>query len=103
MLALHKHLLALRRDAIVPHLHGMQGDAGSFALLSPGILSAIWRLGDGSRLALLANLGDAPAQAAPPLGKPLFLSEHLAEAGLAAGALPPWSVAWTIEQGTAAP
>ena len=103
VLALHKHLLALRRDAIVPHLHGMQGDAGSFALLSPGILSAIWRLGDGSRLALLANLGDAPAQAAPPLGKPLFLSEHLAEAGLAAGALPPWSVAWTIEQGTAAP
>ncbi len=103
MLALHRQLLALRRDEIVPRLRGMQGNAGDYALPSPQVLSAHWRMGDGSRLALLANLGGAPAQAAPPPGAPIYRSEHLAEADLAAGRLPPWSVAWTLERGSPQP
>lgn len=96
MLALHRQLLALRRDEIAPRLRNMQGNAGEFSLSQPHMLSAHWRMGDGSRLTLLANLGNAPAQAAPPPGDMLYLSDHLAEADLAAGTLPPWSVAWTL-------
>ena len=103
MLALHRQLLALRRDEIVPRLRGMQGNAGDYALPSPQVLSAHWRMGDGSRLTLLANLGNAPAQAVPPPGAPIYRSEHLAEADLAAGTLPPWSAAWTLERGSPQP
>ena len=107
MLALHRQLLALRRDAIMPRLRGMQGDAGGYALPLAQVLSATWRLGDGSKLALLANLGSAPAQATPQIatlaGARIFLSEGLAEADLTAGRLPPWSVAWTLERGSPQP
>ena len=46
---------------IVPRLAGMPPYAGSYQVLGPKAVRVEWRLGDGSRLRLLANFGDSPA------------------------------------------
>jgi maltooligosyltrehalose trehalohydrolase len=96
-LAWYRNLLTLRRDVIVPRLHGMCGHAASFEARAPGRLQVEWRLGDGSTLRLLANVSDAEAEAAKPVGQTLFASS--AEA--ATGALGPWSVLWTLDERSA--
>ncbi|MEQ9609844.1 MAG: malto-oligosyltrehalose trehalohydrolase [Kiloniellaceae bacterium] len=53
-------LLDIRRKEIVPRLAGMQGDSGRAEVGEAGSFAASWRLGDGSRLTLLANLADRP-------------------------------------------
>jgi maltooligosyltrehalose trehalohydrolase len=54
-------------------------------------VTAQWRLGDGSRLALMANLSGEVVQA------PRLAAEARSLWGDAAtGKLPPWSVSWTI-------
>ncbi|MEI6413272.1 MAG: malto-oligosyltrehalose synthase [Pseudomonadota bacterium] len=98
-LALHRRLLALRRDQIVPRLHGMDGGTARYEQPAPGVLAVTWCLGDGSRLALLANLGTTLAQVAPLVGTPVFTSEHLTAADLATGRFPPGSVAWHLDAG----
>ncbi|HYZ35043.1 MAG TPA: malto-oligosyltrehalose trehalohydrolase, partial [Crenalkalicoccus sp.] len=58
-LALHRRLLALRRERIMPHLPGARS-AGARAV-GPAAVIARWRLGDGSVLLLATNLGEAPS------------------------------------------
>lgn len=77
----------------------MPGGATGYALGGERALTVHWRLGDGSRLALAANLADQPAQLAPQPGRALYLSDGLDAARHAAGRLPPWSVAWTLADG----
>lgn len=94
-LVLHAHLLDLRRSEIVPRLRGMPPGA-RFARSGARGLAVEWRLGDGSRLSLVANLG--AESAALPLvseGRRLFA---IPETEWTDGALPPWSVAWFIEE-----
>jgi malto-oligosyltrehalose trehalohydrolase len=97
--ALYRRLLALRRRHITPRLAGMPGGAAGYALGGERALTVHWRLGDGSRLALAANLADQPAPLAPQPGRVLYLSDGLDAAQHAAGRLPPWSVAWTLADG----
>lgn len=92
-LATYRGLLKLRREAIVPRLRGMGGNAGTFRKLGPGCLQAEWRLGDGAMLRLLANLSASPFIAAPPPGETLFALATMA----GQGALGPWAVLWTLE------
>jgi malto-oligosyltrehalose trehalohydrolase len=92
----YRSLLTLRRVHVVPRLAGMPGAAACFEVTTTGALKVEWRLGDGSRLALLANLGAAPVRCAPKPGEVLYLSDGLTSAAHAAGELPPWSVAWTL-------
>ncbi len=95
-LALYQHLLALRRRHVVPRLSGASS-SGSFTVAEPGALAVQWTLGDGSRLHLAANLADRPtARAVPGRGAVIYASDARASA-LAARALPPWSVLWTLE------
>jgi maltooligosyltrehalose trehalohydrolase len=55
------------------------------------VITAEWRLGDGSTLALMANLSGEAAKA------PRLTGESRALWGDAASdKLPPWSVSWTI-------
>lgn len=92
-LALHRELLHLRQREIVPRLAKSHGEAYR---LAAGCLHVSWRLGDGSRLHLLANLSDRPRPGIePPPGRDL----HRLPAGLdpAAPALPPWAVLWRLE------
>ena len=106
-LDLHRALLRLRHREIVPRLSGMGSQGASFTLLGPQPdprgLVVEWRLGDGSRLRLAANLDDRPLAdpgLAPSLAaRPLYVIPADLEPGLAAGALPPWSVAWHLDPG----
>ncbi len=65
-------LLALRRREIVPRLRGMTGRSGRFQSLGEHALRAEWRLGDGARLTLLANFGDAIDVPEKPPGRLLY-------------------------------
>lgn len=95
-LGLYRQLLAIRHADITPRLPGMPGASADFGLIGDRALVVHWQLGDGSRLTLAANLGDAPAQRPPQIGRVLYLSDTLSAADHAAGRLPPWSVAWTL-------
>ncbi|GAA0579231.1 malto-oligosyltrehalose trehalohydrolase [Craurococcus roseus] len=86
VLELHRRLLALRRERIVPRLPGASS-AGAEAI-GPGAVLARWRLGDGSRLAIACNLAASPASCEALGGETLFESAGGAAASLAAGALP---------------
>jgi len=55
----YRRLLALRARAIAPRLYGM-APGGRYRMLGPAALRVEWRLGDGSRLLLLANFAEAP-------------------------------------------
>lgn len=95
-LARYRELLALRREQIVPRLAGMRGADAQFEAPGDGVLAVGWRLGDGSRLSLLANLGVKVApRCGPPPGEAIHLC-NLNAPDLAAGRLPPWSVAWFL-------
>ena len=84
-----RRLLKIRRSEILPRLAAMRGGAGQ-AQHDGGVITAEWRLGDGSRLALMANL--APAPAARPrafAGRPIW-------DGAPAEELEAWAVHWAI-------
>jgi malto-oligosyltrehalose trehalohydrolase len=86
-LALVRDLLRTRREKIVPRLAGAVFGSARW---DQWVLSADWRLGDGSRLFLLANLSATSARAPPtPLGTPIW-------GGAPGETLPPWSVFWSI-------
>ncbi|MCB1940998.1 MAG: malto-oligosyltrehalose trehalohydrolase [Candidatus Accumulibacter sp.] len=98
-LELYRKLLALRWQWIVPRLAGMGNGDPQLTMPSARTLAIDWRLGDGSRLKLLANLGEDPVDATPPTGQLLYASAGLDAAALASGRLPPWSVAWHLDSG----
>ena len=99
-LALHRRLLALRRREIVPRLRGATGMPSHAEIISARALRVEWRLGDGSRLILLANLGDRPCiDCARPRAPLLYELPAISKArqdrfttGLA-----PWSVLWFLD------
>ena len=98
-LELHRELLVLRQRELIPRLYNMGGNNSACRALAERALSAQWRLGDGSELLLLANLGDESVsginrQAIPPLYT--THAESLLQSG--AASLPPWSVSWYLCQ-----
>ncbi|SCX84086.1 maltooligosyl trehalose hydrolase [Nitrosospira sp. Nsp13] len=92
-LAYYRNLLKLRREVIVPRLHGMGGRSAKFEVFAPEGLRVRWQLGDGSTLRLLANFSGKRIRADIPAGQAVFASST--EAGR--GMLDPWSVVWTLE------
>ncbi len=93
----YQHLLILRRTQVVPCLQDMRGGA-QFELAGVSGLVVRWCLSEGSHLMLLANLGDAQVEGYPHFdGTPHYLSQVDLSEFLAAGRMPPWSVAWLIE------
>jgi maltooligosyltrehalose trehalohydrolase len=86
-LALVRDLLMARRKMIVQRLAGAAFGSTQW---DDRVLTADWRLGDGSRLWLLANLSDAkPRSPQMQAGTPIW-------GGTAGEILPPWSVFWSI-------
>ena len=89
-LALVRELLAIRRQEIVPRLaKAAFGDAHA---ADNGMLTASWRLGDGARLGLRANLSnreltDEPGETG---GIPIW-------GGTPGAIVMPWSVFWRLE------
>jgi maltooligosyltrehalose trehalohydrolase len=86
ILDLHRRLLALRRERIVPHLVGA-ASLGAEAIGESAVL-ARWRLGNGSRLAIACNLGASAVRGAAAAGELLFESADGAATSLASGTLP---------------
>ena len=90
-LELVKQLLALRAREIAPRLPAVDGTAEA----SGSLVAARWTLSDGSRLAVVANLGSSQQLRSGRVPEhPLWAQPahcHLQPV------VPPWSVAWTIE------
>jgi maltooligosyltrehalose trehalohydrolase len=89
-LALVRELLSIRRREIVPRLAG--GAFGDATASDDGLLTAHWRLGDGTTLGLLANLSPAAMthKAGEMAGAPIW-------GGPPKALLPRWSVYWRVE------
>jgi 1,4-alpha-glucan branching enzyme/maltooligosyltrehalose trehalohydrolase len=100
-LELHRRLLTLRHRLIVPRLRGVTGEHAAFELPSPRVLHAHWRLADGDRLILIANLGDEPAGGVAAPQAPLLYTTGPSGADVA-GRLAPWSVFWYLGEPEAA-
>jgi len=91
-LALVRDLLTTRRRMIVPCLAGAAFGSARFGSTRSDerVLAADWRLGDGSRLFLLANLSAATSRTSRrPAGTPIW-------GGTPGETLPPWSVFWSV-------
>lgn len=88
-----RRLLAVRRQQIVPRLIGVAGQQEDAREGGDGSVVVNWLLGDGSRLHLLANLGDKVAEVPETRrsGMPIWGTPP-------AGNLQPWSVFWQIER-----
>lgn len=93
----YRRLLTLRREELAPRLRGMPGGQASWQRSGDRVLAVKWRLGDGSDLALAANLSVVAASGVQrPAGRLIYHSEALAPDKLDHGELPPWSVAWLL-------
>ena len=90
-LALVRKLLAVRRSEIIPRLP--EASFGHASASDDGMLTAVWRLGDGTRLALTANLSDKPIndKADKNQGTPIW-------GGVPGAVMKPWSVFWRLER-----
>jgi maltooligosyltrehalose trehalohydrolase len=89
-LALVRELFAIRKREIVPRLSGAAfGDAKAH---DSGLMTASWRMGDGTTLDLTANLSSSGItyHASQTPGTPIW-------GGEAGDRLPPWSVFWRLE------
>ena len=93
-LALHRDLLRIRADHIVPRLAGMTGHAGQARRHDAAGLAVTWRLGDGADLSVFANLGADPCPLPKAHGRLLFAT-HAPDDDASA---PGWYVAWHLNE-----
>ena len=84
-----RNLLAIRRREIIPRLAG--ASFGAARATATGLLVANWRLGDGTRLSLTANLSELDLACPQPSSGTLIWGRELTER------LPPWTVSWRIQ------
>ena len=68
----HRRLLQVRQKEIVPRLPGAKSIGAT--PISDTAVSARWRLGDGTVLAMAANFDEQPCRLTPPGGRCLFAS-----------------------------
>ncbi|WP_428488164.1 malto-oligosyltrehalose trehalohydrolase [Rhodopila sp.] len=73
-LALYKVLIGLRMTEIAPRLVGTV--ATSATVIGPKAVRADWKLGDGTRLTIITNLGGETVTCARPPGRLLFPSSE---------------------------
>jgi malto-oligosyltrehalose trehalohydrolase len=107
-LAFYRSLLRLRHEQIVPRLPGMR-DGGECRPLGLRGLWVQWRLGDNSRLGLLANMSSASLEIDKidlpagdlPAGDTLHRYPREMEDWSPPHPLPPWSVVWFLVEASA--
>jgi len=101
-LEFYRTLLTLRRREVVPRLAGCRGGSASWTRVGERAIRVDWTLGDGSRLRLLANLGDEPvAGVQPPEGHLLLAVENGEVTDRPGSRVAPWSCAWFRDDRTA--
>ena len=102
-LAFHHELLSLRRREIFPRLAQLRGGEAGYEILDTRGLLVRWRLGDGSRLTLLANLGEAELPVGNievdlPTEEPLYAEPSSLAAARMPNRLPGWSLIWWLQE-----
>jgi maltooligosyltrehalose trehalohydrolase len=97
-LRLYRRLLAIRRKHLVPRLRGARGREWRVLGAHRQAVRAHWRLGDGTTLALLANLDSRPAADVidDMAGEVLFSTDDASSSGAEPVDLPPWAVVWRL-------
>jgi malto-oligosyltrehalose trehalohydrolase len=90
-LALVRKLLAIRRRYIMPQLAGAR--FGEAHAANNGLLTADWRMGDGARLKLQANVSDQPIAGATDQPQGALIWGHEPSQ-----LVKPWSVIWRLEE-----
>lgn len=92
----YRKLIALRKSAIIPRLAGMEGQSGQYRVLSGKTVEVTWRLGDGSELTLITNLGPDPVECTKTKA-----SGHLWLEGILDNeTLGPWTALFHLSGGT---
>jgi maltooligosyltrehalose trehalohydrolase len=98
-LDLYRRLLSVRRESIVPRLAVGPAHGDGYRKIGRRGLEVRWRLADGSRLRVVANLGDQPievdAATAATGAESIYATPGAVDRS--APSLPPWSVRWSIE------
>lgn len=100
-LSLYRALLNLRHREIIPRIAGMQQNAGDHLQLGNRGMRIEWRLGEGSRLTLLANLCAVPLPITPglmPVGEPLYAHPPGWVPDSTSQPLPSWCVSWFLDE-----
>jgi maltooligosyltrehalose trehalohydrolase len=92
-----RELLAIRGREIVPRLSQGVLDAG-FTVLGPRTLEVYWRMGDGARLAVVANLGSASVQVTRMPNEGIIYQNTGRTGAPATGEtqMPPWTIVWSV-------
>jgi malto-oligosyltrehalose trehalohydrolase len=85
---LFRQLCGIRAAEIMPRLAGITGNCGDYELHGARGISASWRMGDGSRLRILVNLGGEPFEHTIP-GREIFHISDVSEDD--------WAIRATIE------
>ena len=91
----YRHLLALRRNEIIPRLAGARA-VDARAVASAAVIAS-WRMGDGSLLSIAVNLGADAAEMPKPQGRLLFASNDAAARAAGQGRLEPCSTVAVLE------
>lgn len=99
-LELYRKLLTLRHREIVPRLAELRSPHGTYSATPSGTITVQWHLSDGSLLTLLAHLSPAAGgtQQPRPMGRQLW-----PDMGRFNGTLPPWFVAWFLDDAKPTP
>ena len=89
--ALVRRLLDLRATEVVPRLRGLRDSASEAKPHGRKGIEVVWRLDDGARLGLVANLGDTPFHAPALAGRELIaIGDPRSDE---------WAARWTLETG----
>jgi maltooligosyltrehalose trehalohydrolase len=90
--SLYQELLEIRDREIVPRLKGAL--SGCYEVLGEGAVTVRWRMGDGAKLCLIANLTDKPLECM--INR---TDQRLWRAGAEdRGSLAAWDVLWSIDK-----
>jgi malto-oligosyltrehalose trehalohydrolase len=90
---LHRDLLAVRREHVIPRMATSRGGSGTSTADAQGTIYVHWRFGDGAVLQLVANLSEktVAGDAGEILGRTVYATGDLQN-----GQLPPWYVALNL-------
>ena len=91
-------MLRIRHSEIVPRLKGVAGNSGVAAVNEAQAIDLRWRLGDGTQLTMIANLGDTPINIDCPGGGSVVFAMAGAIQSLDQEKLKPWSVLFYTDE-----
>lgn len=89
-LAFYRDLIRIRRETMLPLQRGLIEGGAEYRVPAPRCLRVTWRLADGSRLQLDANLSQESQRLDPPSGRILYANTKAAER-----LYRPWTVVWS--------